>query len=224
MTTSGEATATFLTKTDYAYTELRRRILDGELKPGARLLLRPLAEELGVSVMPVRDAIRLLERDGLVATESHRGATVTTISRNEILDTISIRMWLEVLAVREATPLHTERTLAVAEAALEEAEHAAATGDGLAYTLANRRVHRALEAPASPAVQELIEDLWDRLWRARRRMSLFVLSADRIVGAESEHRELFAAVRSGDVPAAAAAMERHRDSTLVAWADVLDDG
>jgi len=62
------SSATFLTKTDYAYTELRRRILDGELAPGERLLLRQLAEELGISVMPVRDAIRLLERDGLVTS------------------------------------------------------------------------------------------------------------------------------------------------------------
>ncbi len=215
---------TFLTKTDYAYSELRRRILDGELGRGARLLLRRLAEELGISVMPVRDAIRMLERDGLVRSESHRGATVTTISRDEILDTISIRMWLEVLAIREATPLHTERTLAAAEEALAEAEHAAATGEGLEYTLANRRVHKALEAPASRSVQQLIEELWDRLWQARRRMSLFVLAADRIVGAESEHRDLFDALRSGNVGAAAAAMERHRESTLVAWADVLADG
>lgn len=214
---------TFLTKTDYAYSELRRRILDGDLGPGERLLLRPLAEELGISVMPVRDAIRLLERDGLATTESHRGATVTAISRNEILDTISMRMWLEVLAVREATPLHTEASLALAEEALVEAERAAATGEGLAYTLANRRVHRALEAPASLGVQQLIEELWDRLWQARRRMSLFVLAADRIGGAETEHRQLFDAVRSGDADAASAAMERHRESTLVAWGGVLAD-
>ncbi len=215
--------ATFLTKTDYAYSELRRRILDGELGSGDRLLLRPLADALGVSVMPVRDAIRLLERDGLVTSESHRGATVTTISRHEILDTISMRMWLEVLAVREATPLHTEQTLAAAEHALEEAERAAATGDGLTYTLANRRVHEALQATASPAVQQLIRELWERAWQARRRMSLFVLAADRILGAESEHRDVFDAARSGDAAAAAAAMERHRVSTLAAWGGVLAD-
>lgn len=223
MSTTGDRATTFLTKADYAYGELRRRILDGDVGPGERLLLRQVAEELGISVMPVREAIKLLERDGLVTTESHRGATVTTISRHEILDTISMRMWLEVLAVREATPLHTEETLAVAEQALVEAERAARTGEGLAYTLANRRVHNALEAPASAAVRQLIDELWDRLWQARRRMSLFVLASDRIVGAESEHRELFEAVRSGDAAAAAAVMERHRESTLAAWSGVLAD-
>jgi DNA-binding GntR family transcriptional regulator len=214
--------ATFLTKADYAYTELRRRILDGELAPGERLLLRPLAEVLGVSVMPVREAIRLLERDGLVSTESHRGATVTSISRSEILDTISTRMWLEILAVREATPLHTEETLAVAEAALVDGEAAAGTGQGLEYTMANRRLHEALEAPASLAVKQLIEELWDRLWRARRRMSLFVLAADQIGIAEDEHRGLFEAVQSRDPEAAADAMAAHRESTLSAWQRVLD--
>lgn len=216
--------ATFLTKTDYAYGELRRRILDGELNPGERLLLRPLADELGISVMPVRDAIRLLERDGLVTTESHRGATVTTISRDEIIDTIGIRMWLEILAIREATPLHTAETLATAERALVEAERSAATGEGLAYTHANRAVHEALEAPAPAAVRQLIEDLWDRLWQARRRMSLFVLAAHRIGDAESDHRELFDAVRRGDGDAAAEVMTRHRESTLAAWDAVLDGG
>ena len=205
-----DGATTFLTKTDYAYTELRRRILDGELAPGTRLLLRRLAEELGVSVMPVRDAIRLLERDGLVSSESHR-------------DTISTRMWLEILAIREATPLHTPETLARAEAALVDAEVAASTGMGLEYTHANRRVHQALEAPASDAVKQLIDELWDRLWRARRRMSLFVLAADQIGVAEGEHRGLFEAVRSGDADAAADAMARHRESTLVAWEAVLGD-
>ncbi|HUH15881.1 MAG TPA: GntR family transcriptional regulator [Gaiellaceae bacterium] len=220
---ASEQTATFLTKTDYAYSELRRRILDGELAPGSRMLLRPLAEELGISVMPVRDAIRLLDRDGLVTSESHRGATVTTISRDAIIDAISIRMWLEILAIREATPLHTKETIAAAEHALLEAERAAATGQGLAYTHANRAVHEALEAPASAALRQLIDETWDRLWQARRRMSLFVLAASRIVGAETEHRALFESVRRGDVEAAADAMARHRDSTLVAWDAVLDD-
>lgn len=218
-----EQTPTFLTKTDYAYGELHRRILDGELAPGTRMLLRPLAEELGISVMPVRDAIRLLERDGLVRTESHRGATVTTISRDAIIDAISIRMWLEILAVREATPAHTQETIAAAERALVEAERAASTGQGLAYTHANRSVHEALEAPASAAVRQLIEEMWDRLWQARRRMSLFVLAADRIAGAEMEHRELYEAVCRGDADAAADAMARHRESTLAAWDAVLED-
>src|ERR671937_118740 len=135
----------FLTKSEYAYAELRKRILDGRLQPGARLLLRPLAHELGVSVMPIRDAIRLLERDGLVTVHNHRSATVTEIERTAVVDSVGIRMWLEILAIREATPRHTARTLAAAERALADAARAASAGKPLAYARANRAVHTAFE-------------------------------------------------------------------------------
>ena len=145
----------FLTKRDYAHVELRRRILDGALAPGTRLLLRPIAEELGVSVMPVRDAIRLLERDGLVTVENHRGATVTQIPRETVVESVGIRMWLEVLAVREATPSHTAQTLATAERALGEAEGAAASGQPLRVRAREPgrppRARGSRSGPASPA-------------------------------------------------------------------------
>ena len=214
--------AQFLTKSEYAYAELRRRILDGELAPGTRLLLRPLAEQLGVSVMPVRDAIRLLERDGLVSVETHRGATVTTVSSEAVIELVGTRMWLEILAVREATPRHTDETLARAERALEDAARAAASGSPLRYAQANRAVHGALEAPAPEATRQLIEELWDRLWQVRRRMSLFVLAPERIARAEAEHRKLYRAMRRGDADAAAAAMAAHRDVSLAAWQVALD--
>ncbi len=98
-----------VTKAGYAYQTLRRRILEGELQPGERLLLRPMAAELGLSVMPVRDAIRMLEGDGLVRTESHRGTSVAPIDPETVVELIGIRMWLEVLAVLEAAPPHTPR-------------------------------------------------------------------------------------------------------------------
>lgn len=211
----------FLTKRDYAYAELRRRILDGELPPGTRLLLRPIAEGLGVSVMPVRDAIRLLERDGLVTVENHRGAMVTQISRETVVESVGVRMWLEILAVREATPRHTARTLAAAKRSLAEAARAAAGGDALAYAHANRAVHRAFEAPAPESIRQLIDELWDRFWQVRRSMSLFVLDPQRISGAESEHLEIFEAIRSSDGDAAAQAMAAHRDTSLAAWETAL---
>jgi DNA-binding GntR family transcriptional regulator len=216
-----EVPVPYLTKTEYAYEELRRQIFEGELPPGTRLRLKPLADQLGLSVMPVREAIRMLERDGLVETRNHRGATVTTISHDEVITTLSVRMWLEVLAVREATPRHTAATLEQAGRALAAAEKAAPRG-GLAYAQANRALHEAIEAPAPPLVQQLISELWDRVWQTRRSMSLFVLAPDRIAGAERDHRKIFKAVERGDADAAAQAMSRHRDSSLRAWAGVVD--
>lgn len=207
----------FLTKSEYAYAELRQRILDGELPAGARLPLRPLADELGVSVMPIRDAIRLLERDGLVTVHNHRGATVTEIALDTVVESVGIRMWLEILAVRDATPRHTARTLAAAEHALANAARVAASEKPLAYARANRAVHAALEAPAPTSLRTFIDELWDRLWQARRSLSLFVLDPKQIAAAETDHREIYDAIVLGDAAAAAAAMEAHRERSLAAW-------
>ena len=221
--TTDSRTGRPLSKSDYAYQELRRRILDDQIPPGTRLLLRPLAEELGLSVMPVRDALRILEGDGLVTLESHRGATVTKISKEAILQTIGMRMWMEILAVREATPLHTAASLRRIEKIHENAEKAMTEGDGLAYTNANRRLHEAIEAPAPEPIRQLIRDLWERLWQTRRRMALFVTLPHRIPEAQAEHAQIVQAVVAGDVEAAGAAMERHRTSTLEAWGEALAD-
>ncbi|MCW2992633.1 MAG: GntR family transcriptional regulator [Conexibacter sp.] len=210
-----------LTKSEYAYRELRRRILDDEIAPGTRLLLRPLAAELGLSVMPVRDALRMLEGDNLVTFESHRGATVTQISPQAILDIISMRMWLEILAVEEATPRHTAATLARVETELEASERALASDDELLFTQANRRLHEAIEAPAPKVIGDQIDDLWERLWQTRRRMSLFSLEPGRMAKAHDDHGELVAAVLSGDAHKAAAAMAHHRDLTLASWRTAL---
>ena len=212
-----------MSKSDFAYQELRRRILDDKIPPGTRLLLRPLAEELGLSVMPVRDALRILEGDGLVTLESHRGATVTQISKEAILQTIGMRMWMEILAVREATPRHTAASLKRIEKILADAERAMEERDGLAYTNANRRLHEAIEAPAPEPIRQLVRDLWERLWQTRRRMALFVTLPHRMPEAQEEHRRLVEAVVAGDIEAAGKAMEEHRTSTLDAWVEALAD-
>jgi DNA-binding GntR family transcriptional regulator len=210
-----------LTKSEFAYQELRRRILDDEVPPGTRLLLRPLAEELGLSVMPVRDALRMLEGEGLVTLESHRGATVTQIARESVLQFISMRMWMEVLAVVEATPHHSAASLARVRKIHEEADKAMRSGDGAAYTSANRRLHEELEAPAPEPIRQLVRDLWERLWLTRRRSALFETLPDRIAPAQEEHAAIVDAVAAGDADAAGAAMERHRQSTLAAWERAL---
>jgi DNA-binding GntR family transcriptional regulator len=210
-----------LTKSEYAYQELRRRILEDELAPGERLLLRPLADELGLSVMPVRDALRMLEGDGLVTLESHRGATVTDISRDAVMETISARMWLEVLAVREAAARHTDASMRAVEKAIATARTAAERGDGAAFTRANRGLHEAIEAPASDTLKELIRELWERLWQVRRRVALYTTVPERIPEAQEEHEAIVAGLRARDPEAAGAAMERHRRSTLAAWEAAL---
>lgn len=210
-----------LTKSTFAYHEMRRMILEGEIEPGTRLLLRDVADRLGLSIQPIRDAIKMLERDGLVDTESHRGAVVTQISGETITEVISVRMWLEILAIEESVAAHTGESVRAAQEALEMAERALAQGGGLAYSQANRRLHEALEAPAPPLLRQLISDSWDHLWRERRRMSLFALEPTAGPSAQREHVAIVSAVAEGDAEGAAAAMASHRESTLAAWHKAL---
>jgi DNA-binding GntR family transcriptional regulator len=210
-------TPAFETKSEWAYRRLREMIADGELPAGSRLVLRKLAEDFALSEMPVREALRMLQRDGLVEFASHRGATVVAISREEVLEGISTRMWLEALAARQAAERRSETELAAARRALAETETAVEAGDVDAFSSANRRFHEALEAPADALLRATIDDLWNRVWQARRTLSLFLLRPEQMKQARGEHRELFQAVERGDPDAAGVAMEKHRRSSLEAW-------
>jgi DNA-binding GntR family transcriptional regulator len=212
-----------LTKSTYAYQHLRRRILEGELEPGSRLLLRDLAQQMGLSIQPVRDAIKSLVSDGLAETESYRSATVTQISGSSVLDLLSARMWLEALAVQQAVPLHTETSLEAVKDALGDTAQLIGAHEGpLQYSHANRRLHEAVEAPAPEHLRALIYDLWEKLWETRRRSSLFSLEPTSTRSAYREHKELVAAVTGRDAQSAASAMMEHRESTLAAWRKALD--
>ena len=205
------------TKSRYAYEQLREQIVTGQLAPGERLRLRALAASLGLSEMPVREALRMLSRDGLVAFADHRGATVTEILLEDVRSTVSARMWLEILAVREAVPRHDEASLDAVRAALAEGRVAA---DGAVFSVANRRLHETIEAPAPAALRLMIAEAWDRVWLARRGASLFRLDPDQIEVARAEHEALVAAVVEGDAAAAGRVMQRHRTSTIRAWSSL----
>jgi DNA-binding GntR family transcriptional regulator len=126
-------------------------------------------------------------------------------------------MWLEVLAVREAVPRHDAASLAVVRAALAQGAKAS---DGAAFSVANRALHEANEAPAPAALRQMIAEAWDRMWTVRRSASLFLLRPEEVPRAHEEHVQLVAAVEAGDARGAAKVMERHRTVTLRSWSGV----
>lgn len=108
---------------DVVFVTLRRQILRGELKPGERLMEIDLANKLGVSRTPIREAIRKLEHEGLVVMIPRKGAHVADITQQELEDVLEIRLSLEVLAIEKATSRMTEkeiRSLKAAEAGFAE--------------------------------------------------------------------------------------------------------
>jgi DNA-binding GntR family transcriptional regulator len=211
----------FTTKTDWVYERLRARILDGQHKPDGRLRLTELAQEFQISEMPVREALRMLQRDGLVRMENHRGATVITPSWEHAAEIVSMRMHLEVLAAQEAAGRHSAASIADIERLLRRMDDDAAAGRADAFSQGNREFHRLLYAPgANAALKQEIQDLWDRVWRARA-ATIFGIDRKRMAQAQTEHRKIFTAIRQGDPTAGKAAMERHRSHTMASWRRII---
>lgn len=208
------------TKADYVYRTLRDDIVSGRIGSGERLRLTALAERLQTSEMPVREALRMLQRDGLVDMESHRGATVASVDWERVIEAVAVRMHLEVLAVRDAVPNHSPRTVEKAAGYVVQMDRALERHNPDAFSDANRRFHSALYEPGNnELLKRQIDDLWDLVWRERSR-SLFRLDPERGIEAQREHRSLLAAVGNKDVEGAARAAEDHRRRTLDAWETV----
>lgn len=194
-----------------AYNDLESAILTGELKPRERLVEKDLAERLGMSRTPIREALRRLEERGMVRILPHRGAIVSDISPADVEDIYSVRCHLEVLASRLAVErIGAEGMDRVTEM---EAAHAslAAGGDVRALMLANDRFHDAIYVAAeNPCLYELIQQL-------RRQVHAVRFNAwsqpDRIARSLDEHRRILQALRRRD---AAGLADRTREHLGVA--------
>ena len=193
-----------LNATDHVLDELRTAILDGRLAEGATLRQEDLAERLGVSRMPVREAIRRLHAEGLVEVLPSRRVRVAALSRAEIEDIYDMRAVLEPLAVRLAVPRMTRARLRDAAYALEAADD---EQDADTFGVRNAAFHLALmnpcERPRLLAEVASLLDLSDRYQRAALR------DPEHNARVREEHAALLAAARAGDAVLAADLTERH---------------
>ncbi len=186
------------TKQDHAYQILKRRITQGSLLPGQRIVVNRMAEEIGTSAIPVREALLRLEAEGLVDITPHVGAVVTLVTSQKI------EMTLETLAVMEGYA--TRRAAGRAEEILPElhrlqAEMRDATGRGdwEVFSSANRRFHFAMYAAVDNKVlTKTIEDLWTQL-DSYLSASAFYLMPDRALGSVEEHDRILAELAAPDI-------------------------
>lgn len=199
-------------RADLVALAIEKAVLSGEFVPGERLVERDLAEALGVSKTPVREAFKMLARKGVLIAHPYRGVEVREIAPEDAVNIYQARILLEPEAVRLATPVHDSRSLAVCQAALLDA--AAATGsENLAdLSLANRRFHAGLYAPCpNPLLRMMLDDLQDQVgmisvasWRRRATWE----------GEAEEHGAILDAVRTGQCDTAARLLHRHIERFL----------
>lgn len=184
------------TLTDAAADALRERILAGRLVAGTPLRQEALAAELGVSRVPLREALHRLEAEGLVVLAPHRGAVVAELPVAAAAELFELRALVESDLARRAVPRLTRADDAALGRTARAFEAAAAGGDPLEWGAANRALHLALYAPAGrPETLEVVERLHDRCDRLLR---LQLALTDGLPRAVREHRAIVAAARARD--------------------------
>jgi DNA-binding GntR family transcriptional regulator len=183
--------------------ELRARILSGQIGPGAALRQEALADELGVSRIPLREAIRLLSSEGLVEVVPHRGAFVSMLSVDEVQEFFDLRLRLEPWLLHEAA-LHID------EADLDRAEAIVIRMDGAGveqWGKLNWELHNVLYAPAGrPAAVGIVRMLHEK---SERYFRFQVVNAPIRQQAHVEHMALIAFCRQRKADEAQLALEQH---------------
>ncbi|MEV0199481.1 GntR family transcriptional regulator [Nonomuraea sp. NPDC050691] len=201
--------------------ELRRAITTGRLRPGDPIRQEALAEELDVSRVPLREALKTLQGEGLVTYQAHRGYFVERLSLDDLREVYLIREILEAEAVRRAAGRFTDEALREAERAQAEVEEAAAAGDVLAMAAANRRFHMTIfEASGLPRMVRMIRTLWDSTDAYRSVYYGEPANRERVI---EEHRAALDLLRRRDAEGTVRALAAHRAHAVTAIEGVLPD-
>ncbi len=205
-------------RVDWVFGQLRRAIVNGEFEPGAPLRHNELSKVFGVSLIPIREAIRKLEMEKLVESAPNRGAWVARITAEDVHDVYSVRILLETQALRRAMPHITEVDVASMRAIYDEIGQIGRR-DHDRYPDLHRQLHFTLyDKCASPWLLSMIETLWSHTERHRQLASRIVEFATDL--GNDLHGYIIDHVAAGDTEEAVKSLERDlsRISDLVASA------
>ncbi len=193
---------------------VRQLISTGTLKPDDRIRQDQLAEELSTSVVPVREALKILEAEGMVQYVPHRGYSVTRLSLAELTETYLVRRLLEDEVVRLGAPKLTAGDFAALEQAMDVMERAGAAGDLGTMIEANKSFHfRIFAAAQMPLMANYIRMLWQSTDAYRAFYYAEGAARDRV---HAEHRRIVDALRDGDIEGAIAELHQHREHAVKA--------
>jgi DNA-binding GntR family transcriptional regulator len=195
------------TLTSRALDALRAAIVDGRLVAGERYSVAQLAERFGVSRTPVREALLVLERQGVVRFERNRGVRVLETTAHDLEEVFALRLLLEVPATRRACPLLTREDLGALERELRAMERLAAEGDETAFMAHDKRFHEIiLRASGNRRLTTIVSQLRDLV---RFRGATTVGRSRDLEAILAEHVVILDALRARDSPGAARAMRAH---------------
>lgn len=197
---------------DQAEEALFQAIMQGQIPPGAPLRLQELASALGMSIMPVREALRRLESLGLVEIIAHKGAWVRPLTRVDLYDTYFTRLHLECLAMRAAAERFTAADAEAARGALEDHVAARQIGDQVGARNAHERFHFAMyRACGSDWLVRSIQPAWRNSERYRVES---MRNPEHVARRQQEHAEMLAALEAHDPVAAVTLLASHLRSSV----------
>lgn len=209
-----------VTAQDAVLASLRSDILTGGLGPGDQVVQEALAEKYGVSRVPLREALKTLESEGQVIYHPHRGYFVAELSVDDLLEVYRLRTILESEAIRKAVPTLSDDDVASLADLHHEIDEAAADGDLIAMTSANRRFHFAIfDASGLPRLSRLLGQLWEATDAYR---ALYYSSADNRLRVAGEHADMLDALRTRDTDRLVTLHDAHRDHSVGAVRALLE--
>jgi DNA-binding GntR family transcriptional regulator len=204
--------ASGLTAQEVVLQELRSALASGVLMPGQQLVQEDLAAELGVSRVPIRESLKILEGEGHVTYHPNRGYFVTELSATDLSELYRIREILEAEALTRAVARLSDTDLREIGEILGDVNAAAASGDIDALTQANRAFHLSIiELSGMNRLNRLIRQLWDSSDIYRTVYFREESNRERIF---AEHQEIFAALKARDAQALIRAQNHHREQAV----------
>jgi DNA-binding GntR family transcriptional regulator len=209
----------YLPLRDVVFNTLRQAILRGELKPGERLMEIHLAQRLGVSRTPVREAIRKLELEGLVRMIPRKGAEVAEITVKDMEDVLEVRTALEELAVKDACANITEEEIEKLKTAKAAFQAALDTGDLIACGKSDMDFHEIIYGAANNRrLIQMLNNLREQMYRYRME---YLKDREKYPMLVEEHEVLFAALEEHDREKAGAAIRVHIENQRASILDTL---
>lgn len=217
-----------------AYEELRRMLMEGEISPGTQLVNRKLADEIGFSMTPIREAINKLASEGLIDQVPGSGAFVRTISLDELDDLFEIRMALEPMAAAKAARNASRSDIAelrslvaasfrIIRALAESGKEHASAAQNKRWTMLDRRIHEVIvDASKSPWLAKVSREMHLMAFAFARQSEMpMLLTVDAAIRTWKGHRRVVGAIARRDSKSASTSMRNH---VRAGRADVLSAG
>ncbi|CAA9565659.1 MAG: Transcriptional regulator, GntR family [uncultured Thermomicrobiales bacterium] len=207
------------TKRAIAYDALRSSIMRCELRPGQRLIIDDISRQLGISQIPVREALQQLQSERLVVNVPHIGATVSSISPADVAEVFALMEGLESVAVEQAAANASPQFLDTLDRMVGEMDVALTGEDGERWAMLNSEFHRLIATGARmPLLLDMTQRTLDQWDRVRRFFNIF---SQRVGHAQSQHHQIAAAFRAHDIEALRRLSSDHNRDALNAYVHEL---